>query len=287
MSVSQDAASPTKGNSPLGRLSRRRRWILAAIAILCAAGAVDALFIEPYWIQITHYDVTAPVRAPLKIAAISDIHTHGIGRREREMFRILNREHPDLIVVLGDTLGDDDATYGECHAVYEKLHAPLGVWVVRGNWENMAPLHHERAFYQSAGVHLLLNSNTQIEPGLWLAGFDDPSSGTPKIDSAFAGIPAGAYTIALFHSPAFFDRIAGRANLCLAAHTHGGQVLLPPIKPFWLPKGCGRFLSGWYQEDGSRMYVTRGVGMSILPIRFLCRPEVTFFTLRPADSVAH
>lgn len=281
MSISQDVPGVAEANRPARRRWSRKRWIWTILLVLCAAAAADSLFIEPYWVQVTHYTLQAPVRAPLKIAAVSDIHTHGIGRRERDLFRVLDQEKPDLIVVIGDTLGDKNGTYGECHAVYEKLHAPLGVWVVRGNWENMAPLRHERAFYQSAGVHLLLNSNTEIEPGLWLVGFDDPSSGTPQMDTAFAGIPSGTYTIALFHSPAFFDRIAGRANLCLAGHTHGGQVLLPPIKPFWLPKGCGRFLSGWYSEKGSRMYVTRGLGVSVLPVRFLCRPEITFLTLRP------
>ncbi|HEV2223657.1 MAG TPA: hypothetical protein VGR84_11700 [Candidatus Acidoferrales bacterium] len=53
------------------------------------------------------------------------------------------------------------------------------------------------------------------------------------------------------------------------------------MKLFWLLLGSGRFLEGWHEEKGSRMYVNRGMGMSNLPVRFLCRPEVTFITLDP------
>jgi len=73
--------------------------------------------------------------------------------------------------------------------------------------------------------------------------------------------------------------MASRVNLCLTGHTHGGQVRLPFLKPLWLPKGCGRFVEGWYEELGSCIYVNRGLGTSLLPVRFLCRPEITFITI--------
>jgi uncharacterized protein len=70
----------------------------------------------------------------------------------------------------------------------------------------------------------------------------------------------------------------------LAGHTHGGQVRLPLVPVFWLPHGSGRFLEGWYTERGSKMYVSRGIGTSILPIRFRCPPELSIITLSPAPS---
>lgn len=238
-------------------------------------------WIEPNRIEVTRYEVRAPVAAPIKIAHLSDLHTRGLGRRERRLLAILEAEKPDLIVVTGDTLAGWSGGYAKCREVYEKLHAPLGVWFVRGNWENWKPLRHERAFYDAAGVHLLANANASVAPNVWLVGLDDPYTGTARLDVALQGVPTDAFKIALFHSPAFFDRAAGRVNLCLVGHTHGGQVRIPFIRPFWLPSGCGRFLEGWYEERGSQMYVSRGLGMSILPVRFLCRPEVSFITLEP------
>lgn len=269
-------------------VSRGRRkiiWKFAACLLLAALG-VDGFFIEPYRIEVTHYAIPGNVSAPLKIAHLSDLHAHGLGRRERRLLAVLAAEKPDLIVITGDTLGNRRGNYQDCRRLYRELHAPLGVWFVRGNWENLKPLRHERAFYESVGVHLLLNANREVRPGVWIAGVDDPYTGTARLETALAGIPASAYTIALFHSPAFFDRIAGRVNPCLAGHTHGGQVRVPLLKPLWLPKGCGRFLEGWYAERGSRMYVSRGLGMSILPVRLLCRPEITFITVEPAGPEA-
>jgi predicted MPP superfamily phosphohydrolase len=118
-------------------------------------------------------------------------------------------------------------------------------------------------------------------PDVWISGIDDPYTGIAKPDAALAGIPSGAYTILLFHSPGYFGHVAGRANLCLAGHTHGGQVRLPLTKPLWMPRGSGHFLEGWYEESGTKMYVSRGIGTSILPIRFFCRPEIAFISVEP------
>jgi hypothetical protein len=273
----------TRDNSQIETLDRppadspRRSAAIWIIGLVLLGLAVDAVLIEPYRIEVTHSVVHGAVGQPLKIAQLTDLHTHGLGRRERHMISILAAEHPDVIVVTGDSLAGYGGDYEEVAEVYKQLHAPLGVWFVRGNWETdhqIRPLRREREFYESTGVHLLLNANTQLRPGVWLVGFDDPTTGTARPDLALAGIPADAYKIALFHSPAYFNKIASRVNLALAGHTHGGQVHIPFVRPFWLPEGSGRYLAGWYDDGGSKMYVNRGVGMSILPIRFLCRPEV-------------
>ncbi|MFZ0410248.1 MAG: metallophosphoesterase [Candidatus Acidiferrales bacterium] len=261
-----------------------KRTILILLALAIAGVLVDGFFIEPYRVEVTHLEIQGGVARPLKIAFLSDLHSHGIGRRERKMFAAVDRERPDIILISGDTVGNRRGDYSHAEEVYDRLRAPLGVWFVRGNWENIKPFHQERAFYRDAGVHFLLNSNAPARPDVWIAGLDDPYTGTPRLEAALAGIPAGVYSIALFHSPAYFDHLAGRVNLCLTGHTHGGQVRIPFVKPFWLPKGCGRFLAGWYEERGTKMYVSRGLGTSIVPIRFLCRPEITFLTIQPEQS---
>jgi len=281
-SATQESDVPPEAALANRHGSRKWLWLTIALACaLCAAAAYDAVKIEPFRIEVTHYDVAAAVSSPLKIAQVSDLHTHGIGGNERRLFQILEDEKPDVIVVTGDCLGNLEGNYGWCHQVFEQLHAPLGVWFVRGNWEHDRPVHHERAFYRSSGVGLLNNANVQLRPDIWLIGLDDLSSGTPRPDLAFAGVPPSAYKVALFHSPAYFKRIAGRVNLCLSGHTHGGQVRIPFVKPFWLPKGASPYLEGWYALNGSEMYVNRGLGMSNLQVRFLCRPEISFFTLHP------
>jgi len=115
---------------------------------------------------------------------------------------------------------------------------------------------------------------------VWLVGLDDLFAGKPDLDKAFAGVPGSAYKIALFHSPVYFDWMAGRSDLVLAGHSHGGQVKIPLIGPIWTPPFVGDYFEGWFEQNGTRMYVSRGIGTSILNVRFCCRPELAIITLR-------
>ncbi len=251
-------------------------FVFAAVAGLVVA--VDGFLIEPYRIEVTHSTVQGPLTLPLKIAHLSDLHTSGLGRRERKLLLLLDAEHPDVIVITGDTLTRGHH-YDNIRPLLSRLHAPLGVWLVRGNWENERLPHDERTFYSQLGIHFLLNEASPIRPDIWIAGLDDPSTGTANLDNALKTVPPGAYVITAFHAPAFFDKIAGRVPLVLAGHTHGGQVRLPLVPVFWLPRGSGRFLEGWYAERGSRMYVSRGIGTTFLPLRFRCLPELAIITV--------
>lgn len=85
----------------------------------------------------------------------------------------------------------------------------------------------------------------------------------------------------MVHSPEYFGTLAGKADLVLAGHTHGGQVRVPFLPPLWLPHGSGSYVEGWYQDGGSRLYVSRGIGNSVLEFRFNCRPELPVIDLMP------
>jgi hypothetical protein len=216
------------------------------------------------------------------MAHLTDIHARDVGRRERRLVEILDAEKPDLIVITGDTVVPDFTPEG-LSDVLKQLHAPLGVWLVLGNWEHWQNAPMDEAFYATAGVHLMLNTGQRVRDDVWLAGFDDLPTGKPDLEAAFAGRPADMFTIALFHSPAYFDHVAGQCHLAFAGHTHGGQVRLPLLPPLWLPPGCGSYAAGWYERNGSRLYVSRGVGTSVVPVRFFCRPEVAFITVGPTS----
>jgi predicted MPP superfamily phosphohydrolase len=257
--------------------------------------ALYAFVLEPSWIETTRHALRVPVAAPVRIAQLTDLHTDAVGRRERRLLELIEREQPDLIVITGDSVvnGDlrmlwrrwhDPAFYTGLGRLLGRLRAPLGVYTVRGNWENVRLRPDEAAFYQSVGVRLLVNENVRVRDDLWLVGLDDFAEGVPDPRRAGRGLPSGAYAVALMHSPAYFDRLAGRWPLALAGHTHGGQVRPPLVPPFWLPHGCGRFVAGWYdglEGPPSRLYVSRGIGTSTLPVRFLCRPELAIFDLMP------
>ncbi|HET9401279.1 MAG TPA: metallophosphoesterase [Candidatus Acidoferrales bacterium] len=260
-----------------------RRIVLVALAVIAVALATDAFFIEPYDIEVTHTVLMARVNAPLKIAELTDLHTTKFGRLEKKLVDLLGQEKPDVIVITGDTLGRD-SDYRAIRPLLQELHAPLGVWLVRGNWERNGIPRNEHGFYSSVGVHLLLNEAKPIRDDIWLVGVDDVITGNPDINIALKSVPPDVYAIALFHEPAYFDQVAGRVPLALAGHTHGGQVRIPFVPVFWLPRGSNGFLEGWYAERNSKMYVSRGIGTSNLPVRFMCRPELAIITLQPSQS---
>jgi uncharacterized protein len=255
----------------------RALLVLVAIAALCA---IDGFFIEPRWIEVTHHSLTAPVAQPLKIAHLTDLHSKGLGFRERRLLQLLDQEKPDLIVITGDTISSR-GTYEQESYLLRELHAPLGIWLVRGNWENWFALRNENDFYRANGVHFLLDTSAEIRPGVWLIGFNDTSFATANSEKALANIPDHAYRIALFHGPAFFSQSAESYDLAFAGHSHGGQVRVPLWGPLWLPAGVGPYVHGWFASGRSKMYVSRGIGTTLLPVRFACRPELAIIALEP------
>jgi hypothetical protein len=258
---------------------RPRRWPLWTLAALLLAVTIYAFAIEPYRIEVTRHQVRLPVRSPIKIAHLTDLHSRGLGRRERALLAHLAAEAPDLIVVTGDSLAER-GDLAQAGALLGRLQAPLGVWLVRGNWENWQRQPGERERLQELGVHLLVNEARPVRPDLWLVGLDDALSGHPE-DAAFAAVPPGTPCVALFHAPGYFDRGRIRCPLSLSGHTHGGQVTLPLFGPIWLPPGSSTYVAGWYSARGRQMYVSRGIGTSILDVRFLCPPELVILTLTP------
>lgn len=255
------------------------RIILFSLILSCILLAVYVFQIEPYQIVVTRHQVVAPLNSPIKIAHLTDLHTYGLGRREKKMLAMLEAEKPDLIVITGDQISDMSG-YEGCREVIQQLHAPLGVWLVAGNHDNWHRIQKQREYYESAGAIFLRNSSQKVREDLWIIGLDDAMTGTPNLEASLVGVPENAYKIALFHSPAYFDEVAGKCDLVFAGHTHGGQVRIPFMKPFWLPRGCKDYVEGWFERDGSKMYVSRGIGTSIADMRFNCRPEIAIITLR-------
>jgi predicted MPP superfamily phosphohydrolase len=270
-------APPTK--RPRSRVRRLVGNGLGGILLLCL---LYAWLYEPYRLEVSHHVVPAPVSAPLKIAHLTDLHTQRMGRRELRVLESLESEKPDLIAITGDTV--DQGDWEKARPLLQKMHAPLGVWLVDGNWEHWRPAHDKNGLFAATSVRRLTDEWARAREDLSIVGFDDALAGVPDPTRALKDLPRDRCALVLFHSPVFFDTIADRLPPCaiaLAGHTHGGQVRLPLLGPLWIPPGSGSYLAGWYSRANARMYVSRGIGTSILDVRFLCRPELAYITLVP------
>lgn len=272
------------------RLTPAARIFLSLFAALVFLG-LDMFYIEPNWIEVHTVRIQDPELAAIigetKIVQISDIHlTEGIGFRERQLIEKVNRLKPDLIFITGDFL--DDLSQAEpARKLIGSLRANLGIFGVPGNTDHIVmdgnTLKRELA---PAGIDILVNESRQIRmPNghfFRLVGSDDPKYGFARLDPALRSIPQEAPILLLAHAPGIFEKaFRERINLVLVGDTHGGQVGIPFLVRLSAYAGRTPYMKGLFVKGGTKMYVNRGIGMKTLPIRFLCRPEITVLEVRP------
>lgn len=283
-------------------MSRRgRTWGLAAggAGLGLLAYAVGA---EPYAIETVHLDLFAP-RLPqafdgYTVVQVSDLHMRQMGRREKLLEKLLRGLPPaDLVAVTGD-LVHTPAGIAPFLELAEAFDAKDGVYAVWGNSEHKNGVR-PHALARTLAEHQitpLMNSHVVIARGgaqIVLAGVDDPVNDKDDIAGALHGASPDLFTLLLMHSPdPIAEAVLRGVDVVLSGHTHGGQVRLPWYGALYTHSLLGRRMSDGYYSRGrlrravgirpgrTQLYVTRGIGISGLALRFLTRPELTVLTLR-------
>lgn len=280
---------------------RRRGLGLAAGGVGLGLLAYAAL-VEPYAIETVHLDLFAPRLPPAfegyTIIQVSDLHMSQRGRRERLLETLLRGLPPaDLVAVTGD-LVHTPAGIAPFLKLAEAFNAKDGVYAVWGNSEHkngIRPYALARTLAENR-ITPLMNAHVLISRGgsqIVLAGVDDPVNDKDDIGLALQDAPAGLFTLLLMHSPdSVAEAVLRGVDVVLSGHTHGGQVRLPWFGALYTHSLLGRRMSdGYYSRRRLRraigirpgrtqLYVTRGIGISGLALRFLTRPELTVITLR-------
>lgn len=273
----------------LGLLGLRRfGWPLAAgLGGLSAASLAYMRRFEPTHPTLERVTLHLPTLPPaldgLRIGHITDTHLGMPFAADNLCWAVeqMRREQPDLIGLTGDLAGLRDGI-PEIAPLMSRLRAPLGVYAVPGNhdyWEGLADVH---AALMLADIPLLMNEHRHLRwngADFWLAGVDEIWDGSPDFAAALDGVPQGAFTVLLAHSPDIADNAADYGfAVQLSGHTHGGHVRLPLLGPLARPRYGLRYVMGRYQIGAMTLYVSRGLGG--VPLRLLCRPEATILTLR-------
>jgi predicted MPP superfamily phosphohydrolase len=293
------------------RLLRSRRIILAAIVGVVVAVpwglGVWAFLVEPATLTVRHVTVeSAQWRGPpLRIGIISDTHVaapHTDVRRVERLVARMNAQRPDVVMLLGDYAGGHEPAAVRARPeqseilrgvdAFRALASPLGVHGVLGNhdsWYDDAAI---AASLRRAGVSVLDNQAERIaRPGgaFWIAGLADmesPREG-PDVAGTLGQVGDAAPVIVLTHWPDPFLDVPDRVALTLAGHTHCGQVNLPFFgRVVQASRMSKRWGCGLYEENGRKLFVTSGVGVSILPVRFRAPPEIVVLTLKQPAGTA-
>ena len=198
---------------------------------------------------------------------------------------------PDLLLLGGDYvfLEATAARVARLEALVASVRAPCCAAVL-GNHDLWT--HHDRieAALRAAGAHILVNAALRLpapHAGLAVVGLDDPWTGQPDADAAFAAVPDDvAGVVVLCHAPDGVPLVADRAPLLVVCgHTHGGQIALPGGRPLLVPGPLGpTYPHGEHPLPGpgsGRLWVSRGLGGVEVPVRLYAPPDVLLLTLTP------
>lgn len=272
-----------------------RKYICSAILIL--------LIIWIVWgnvtVGVTHYTVVSP-RVPaaldhFTIAVISDLHNARFGQDNRSLIALIEREAPDMIAITGDLIDSGKTDIETAEKLVQRLVEIAPCYYVTGNheaWIGERYQELEGKLLDAGAVILrdraeLLTKNNGTVQIIGLDDSDFPDGGPAFQDSirnarSGAGDPAADYCILLAHRPENFSAyVAGDIDLVLSGHAHGGQFRLPFIGGLIAP-GQGLFPkydAGEYTEGNTTMIVSRGIGNSVVPVRFNNRPEIVIVEL--------
>jgi hypothetical protein len=229
----------------------------------------------------------------LKVAQLTDLH-HSLFTPLEEIQRAVhmaNHLRPDMVALTGDYVTLSPAYIWPVARALGKLRARLGVFAILGNHDFQVDPEEITRALRAQRIRVLRNSHCALRSrsgNLWVVGVDDLWWEAADIRAALRSIPARDPKILLCHNPLGIRMAAAHGiDLMLSGHTHGGQVRLPMVGSVYGRSKLGeRFVEGWNRLDGTQIYVSRGIGKVLVPLRFGCPAEITILHLRRSRSGA-
>ena len=232
-----------------------------------------------------------------RIAQVSDLHNAEFGENNARLLELLSESGPDIIVITGDLVDSGHTDIDIAIRFAEEAARIAPVYYVTGNHEaRLSQYDRLRNGLEAAGVSMLEDRAVELERDgekITLVGLSDPDF-TVRGD-IFGEVPAmvstklesladteSSYTILLSHRPELFESYASSGiDLVLSGHAHGGQFRLPFIGGLVAPNQglFPKYDAGLYTESSTQMVVSRGIGNSIIPVRFNNRPEIVIVEL--------
>jgi uncharacterized protein len=224
----------------------------------------------------------------LSIIHLTDIH-HGLFTplaRVQRAVEIANQLKPDVLALTGDYVTLSPAYIGPVTRALGKLRARLGVFAVLGNHDFQVDADAIAKALADQHIQVLRNSRQPLRNSsgtLWLVGVDDLWSSSDDLPSALDSVPARDVKVLLCHNPRGIHEAANQGiDLVLSGHTHGGQVRLPGVEMLYRSKLGRRFVEGWNRLGETQIYVNRGIGKVVVPVRVSCPPEIARIVLHRA-----
>lgn len=267
----------------------RRSFIGKLFIGIIGLVVLDAYWLEPYLLEWTQFDLSGDNADKIKAVHLTDMHIRSSGAYHRTIAKKINKEKPDVILITGDTI-NSNVYFPFLITFLDMVDTDIPKIAIIGNTEYSGRVdfvHFQEVLERYNGTLLINRSQIFQVRGrrINVVGLDDYVHGNPDYRLATQNIDRTLPVIVLNHCPAYREQIdlLGkeldiRPTVIIAGHTHGGQVTFFG-RPFVTPYGSGQYVKGWYENEYSKMYVSKGVGTTVLPIRFACRAEASIFYL--------
>ena len=262
------------------------------LATILVGSYLYARYIEPNLLIVNREKLESSyLQSPLKIVFFGDTHLGEFNDND-QLDRIvakINAENPDLVIFTGDLIGSS----GDFTADPEAIAQSLGQ--IQANYAKVAVIgNHEYALLdqynyedlmEAGGFTVLVDDWLDItELNVRLLGLDDVYRGNPDTTLTDEALD-GSYNILITHEPDIVDKMASdQVQLVLAGHTHGGQISLPYLTEKILPANGKKYVKGLFSigsEGQTKLFVTKGTGMTKLPFRFMNVPEIVAIEVSP------
>ena len=281
-------------------MKRKKKWILPVTAVILILLTVWIMWANTA-LEVNEYEIMSDkipeAFSGFRIAQVSDLHNAEFGEGNEKLIELLSQTNPDMIVITGDLI---DSRHTDIEIALEfawQAGKIARVYYVSGNHEARIPEYEDlKIGLVKAGVVILENQKVEITregESITLMGIDDPSFQEDYLFGDSESVARQAienlqnesdgYTILLSHRPELFNLyVETEMDLVFSGHAHGGQFRLPFIGGLIAPNQgfFPKYDAGLFSEGSTNMIVSRGVGNSIIPIRFNNRPEIVLVTLR-------
>jgi len=223
-----------------------------------------------------------------RLVHLSDIHHSPFTDLEliTRAAEISNQLKPDMFVLTGDFVSHEPEYIAPMAEVMGRLKSEFGTFACLGNHDHWTDAELVTSCLREANITVLINEGFRLTArgaSFWLAGVDDYMVGRTDLRSALRGSFPDEMKMLLAHNPKILNRAArASVDLMLSGHTHGGQVKLRDDEKRILPRRR-KFASGLYRRKDTQVYINRGIGTVVLPVRYGCPPEITLIELKCSE----
>ena len=222
-----------------------------------------------------------------RIVHLSDTHHSpftGLDHIKRAV-AFANSLDPDMFCLTGDYVSHERKYIAPVAEVLGSLESEFGTFACLGNHDHWTDADLVTDLFRGEGITMLVNQGMRLEArnaSFWLAGVDDHMVGKTDLKAALAGSFPDEMKLLLAHNPVILRRATRQGiDLTLSGHTHGGQIKVRDPEKRILPQR--RLKAGLHRRYDSQIYITRGIGTVVVPMRYQCPPEVSLLELRKAE----